>query len=939
MAVAEQVESLNRVRYGGLDFDTHFDDLRARAQVEFAADFNDFALSSLGIMLIDLVAYGLDSLSFYLDRRASDSYLDTARTTKAVARLSRQLGYKMGAAVSSSVDIQVAINSPAGFNFPVPILKGFQFKGPQNLIYETAQAVTFDPFDGPTDPQTIPCYEGQTVTENFVSDGTANQSFALRRVPSNTFVVQGAVQVFVNGGTWTESDFISFDPTNQFEVGYNDDPPTIHFGDGTAGNIPAVSAPIVVQYVAAQGKAGQISSGAINDVVTPLVASFTTIPLTVTNIDLPEGGDDPEAIAKVKVLAGRVFKSRQVAITRGDYQALSNAFADPLYGRVAAAQAISARSAANDTFLQNAIDDIKGLVAPIKNAVNDLTKFTSTALSGDVGFVSTSTAVTGTNTKFITEVKVGQYIKKTSDVETLYAKVQSIFSNDALTLETAYGGTSGAEAAVLNGPTGIALLGALRDLTDIQTQLKAVGTAATDANNKAAAALTETRNSKLSAIEIYNDAAEIISEAANGALDLTSPSTAIATANLAIGVGGSRIAYFAKVPGAVGAGVRVAHIAGGSLAVAVVNLDITVTVSPATTATQAAAAVAADGTASTLVDAYAFGAGTGNPPLIGLTNLGYSGVNSLAASGIPDTLQSTLQTRFDRCKTGAVNIQTNASSLQTSMDTASTAVVTIEEDLDNIGLDILTSGSLLFAAEQSRLAVVGLIGSTAPTGLYKTLADIDTQVVPLDTTGLVTNTVGERLGGQGLPVPAEGSIYNHVDVLLADDCKSNHVSVPILTHDAAGFYTEPSLGLQQALQSYLDVRKEVTQTVSVTSGGTNLIRPVIRIRLGVTLGYAVSVTKAAVASAVDGILKDRAFGASLYLSDFDIIKTKLVAGIAFMNVTLAGYNNEDKVFGTDKLDANGNLIVKSTEVITKEQRALPVAQAGVTITTEIVTPQ
>ena len=212
-------------------------------------------------------------------------------------------------------------------------------------------------------------------------------------------------------------------------------------------------------------------------------------------------------------------------------------------------------------------------------------------------------------------------------------------------------------------------------------------------------------------------------------------------------------------------------------------------------------------------------------------------------------------------------------------------------------------------------------------------------MVPIGTDGLVTNTVGEKLGGPGLPVPVFGSIYNHVDVLLSDDCKSNLVSVPILTHDAAGFYTAPSLGLQQALQSYLDARKEVTQTVKVTSGEGYLVRPVIVIRAGVKLGYSLSVTATAISAAVDGILRDRDFGASMYLSDFCQVIDTAVAGLAFLNVTIRGYNDKDETFLTDKLDANGNLIIEASEVITKEQRfSDPSPQVGVTISTEVVTP-
>ena len=58
-------------------------------------------------------------------------------------------------------------------------------------------------------------------------------------------------------------------------------------------------------------------------VVTELVVNFTTIQLSVTNTDGSVGGDDPETLDHAKTFAGKVFKSRKVAVTRGDYEALS----------------------------------------------------------------------------------------------------------------------------------------------------------------------------------------------------------------------------------------------------------------------------------------------------------------------------------------------------------------------------------------------------------------------------------------------------------------------------------------------------------------------------------------------------------------------------------------------------------------------------------------
>lgn len=838
------VDSLNKVKYSGLDFDTHFDDLRARMQVEFASDFNDFALSSLGIMLLDLVAYGLDSLSFYLDRRATDAYLETARTRKAVARLSRQLGYKIGPAVASSVDVTLAIETPGGFPFGVTVAKGFQLRGPNELIFETAEAVIFAPNSGPSQTAVVPCYEGETVVENFVATGQANQTIELARVPDQKFVVQGSVRVVVNGVLWTESEFLTFDPTNQYEVEYSDEPPTVRFGNGIAGNIPTVGAPITVTYVASRGLTGQVGQDTVTEAVTPLVQNFTTIPLVINNAEASAGGDDPESLTKVKAYAGRVWNSRKVAVTRPDYKALAGSYADPLYGRVAVAQAVSTRSSEQDIYLQNLLHDIELALAPVKTSVE---------------------------------------------------------------AETAAGRTVLAEMTTL-----------LEGLAD---SLAAVAEDTSVAADRLATALTSARQQKNSSVEIYNDAADVVSEATGGSSLVSGLS--VATANLAIGSGDARVLYVAKVAGSVGAAIRVAHVLGGSLSVNVTAKDITVTVLANSTAAQVATVVSQTPAAVALVDVYASGSGLSVVAQQALTNLGYTLPYALPLSGVPDTAQSDLLRRLDRCKTEAANIQSAATAMQSAFD--NNIIQNVSEALSRVnavGVDLVTPDTGLNELEQARTSLAASVGESGPTatGLYSTFVALDTAVLPMDTTGAVMDSVGETLV----------ALQAHVDTYLSSDCKANLVTVPILTKNAAGFYVAPSLGLQRSLQAYLDARKEVTQTVKVTSGAIYLVGAKVTLRVGVKEGFAESVVRAGVLAVVDGLLKDRDFGADLYVSDITGAVQDGVPGVAYVNVTIDGHYDVDQNFSSAKLDADGNLIIDSTEVISK---GLPAG--SVTVNTEI----
>lgn len=710
--------SLNRARYAGLDFDTHNDDLQARLQVKYAADFNDFAVSALGIMLLDLTAYGLDTLSFYLDRRATDTYLATARTRKSVARTSRQLGYKMGGAVASSVDVQVSVNDVYAFDVPVPAQ--FQFDGPDNIIFEVAEEVNFTPAEqGLANSKFVPCYQGRTYQENFVSDGTASQVFELRRVPDGEFIVQGSVTVQVDGADWEESDLLSYGTTDQFEVGYNDEPPTIRTGDGIAGNIPGAGATLRVTYAVSRGKSGQVAKDTIQSATTPLVVSFTEIALTINNPEGSSGGDDRETLASAKAFAPKVWKSRDVAVTGEDYEGHAGSYADPLFGRVAVAKAISSRSAADDLTIQN-------YLIAIERAVSDLSTSLTTA-----------------------------FANITASLDTIDTDVSGITSD-------------------------------VSDATD----------ASSDIESEKDTALGSVRSIKNYTGEITVDASDIQGYVTSGKTDVDASS---ATAGEKADING----WF------------------------------------------------------DLIDSE--------------------------ASAI---------------STAAGNAESLANSAVGNLNAIATAIADLNTALASITAH---NASISTQSAAIRAEVATLTTETAELVALVDLSDEDS---------------------------ASSGINAHLDRLLATDCKANLVTVPILVRDAGGFYTAPSSGLIDSLQNYLDGRKEVTQTVAVTSGQNFLVPAVIRARVGVLTGYSEAVVKTAVEAVINGVLRDRSFGIPLYESDLDdpILE---VEGVDFVNARITGHLDTDgTTVLTARLDSDGNLIILDSEIITR---------GTTTVTTELVT--
>lgn len=94
-----------------------FESLRSSA-LEFIKQyypetFRDFSEGSIGSMIVDLMCYIGDNLSFYLDFQANEMFLDTAQQFENIVKLARERGYRDTGKPSSSGPLDVYIIVPA----------------------------------------------------------------------------------------------------------------------------------------------------------------------------------------------------------------------------------------------------------------------------------------------------------------------------------------------------------------------------------------------------------------------------------------------------------------------------------------------------------------------------------------------------------------------------------------------------------------------------------------------------------------------------------------------------------------------------------------------------------------------------------------------------------------------------------------------------------
>ncbi len=358
---------VTRRRYAGTDFDTIFDDLVARARVEFGDTFSNFAESDPGVFFMDLMAWATGQLAFYLDRRVSETFIESAQFRKYVARIARRLGYKPGRAVSASTTLSVTLDEVQEFDVTLPV--GRVLRSASGLVFEVQSAATW--VAGDTSAKSIEVSQGETKSAVFASTGLANQRFDLPGV-GESFLLDGSCTVIVDSSEWDEEEMLEITLTDEFEVEYDESPPRIRFGDGvTAGNVPDADAEVRVSYRISSGKLGNVAAGELSTVngaglAVPVVVMGSAIGMTFVQANKASGGDDPESIDSIRVNAPKYYASRRVAVTAADYEALGAAFSSAQYGRASNVFAICVRDATHDTTLASLLAVVTGALESVQ---------------------------------------------------------------------------------------------------------------------------------------------------------------------------------------------------------------------------------------------------------------------------------------------------------------------------------------------------------------------------------------------------------------------------------------------------------------------------------------------------------------------------------------------------------------------------------------------
>lgn len=298
-------------------------------------EWSDFSEDDFGIALIELLSYGLDILSYYQDKINNELFLSTSKTRKAVIDICNNiLGYTLKPAVPSRYlivfkkleefrDQEKVI--PAGTIIGTdPALGGQVIFEVDSTLVIPAGSLGNEKNEQGNYLFATTATHGKTLREELgYGTGKVSQKITLAK----TSVIVDTLKVWtVENGIirdWVRvNDFLDSTFTDRHYLATSDENKvtTIEFGDGLSGMKPNNTFPLYATYRVGGGTIGNVGINKINSFVSSEIVGIDTI----CNPEQPlQYGTNTESLNSAKILAPRIFKTNERAVTVSDFEAFA----------------------------------------------------------------------------------------------------------------------------------------------------------------------------------------------------------------------------------------------------------------------------------------------------------------------------------------------------------------------------------------------------------------------------------------------------------------------------------------------------------------------------------------------------------------------------------------------------------------------------------------
>ena len=341
-----------------IDYDLRgFNDFRVALQnylkAVYPLDYNNFASSDLGQMVLEMFAYMASVLTLRTDMTANEMYIDTVKNEDNLKRLLQLIGVDMKGPTASKATGKLTMPADTrGVTTQLLVKEADRRISIVNTrnntpltytVYRQQNNGTLNLFDrdllipesdfSTTSPSAVSnlfLLEGSIgVQAGQFGDGVSRQTITINDGP----IIEGSIGVSSteNGGTQYNEISNLFAASGGtapvFQKKYtNGFQAILEFGDGVLGRLPTPLANYVVTYRVGGGVNGNIVRKGIDQDIIVYNNSATKVTAKIENITKATGGTSAETVAHAKRYAPYFFRTQYRAVTGEDYNTLANTF-------------------------------------------------------------------------------------------------------------------------------------------------------------------------------------------------------------------------------------------------------------------------------------------------------------------------------------------------------------------------------------------------------------------------------------------------------------------------------------------------------------------------------------------------------------------------------------------------------------------------------------
>ena len=286
----------------------------------------DLSDGNILVIILSMFAAIAETLHFYIDNAAQESFLSTARKYDSVVKLGRLVDYHPKAATAARVDVRLNRNSSATGDV-VTIPKGTEFKDTAGNTWLSTRPVTLGAY---VDHVNIPLIqhsfynldklEGLSLSIDTADDTKSVLSImiSLGSIDGGLYE-HGTLQLEIDGKPWVEVTSFAYskEGDRHFMVETDDDGiPYIIFSNYVSSASIGERITKASCYIT-KGSSGNVAANSITNV--PSIISSILESATIFNMEAAGGGTNYEDIQTLKQNIPLSIRTTGVAITKQDF--------------------------------------------------------------------------------------------------------------------------------------------------------------------------------------------------------------------------------------------------------------------------------------------------------------------------------------------------------------------------------------------------------------------------------------------------------------------------------------------------------------------------------------------------------------------------------------------------------------------------------------------